>query len=285
MKRLLVTGSVVVAAGILYSSVALAETPEWRAWPLGQRLSLGVSAFRPKIDTKISLTGSENVIEGSIDFERDLGLKDTKSTPVGELKWRISKRNKFRFDYFDLSRSGQGNSKVLITINSPDGGPSVAIPIDTSVQSYVDIKVYNFGYEFSPVFNEKMDWSLGLGISWQDIALGIKDLESDDVEGDTKVAAPLPTLSTSFSYAINDKWLIDLGLGWLDLDLDLDNSGKFEGKIIRFNAGVRWQTWENVGFMLAYRSFDVDVNARDSDFNGKLDYSYKGPSFGINAYF
>ena len=60
-------------AGLLIlgnSGSALAEQAEWRAWPLGQRLSVGVSAYRPSLDTKVNLIAGP--IQGSIDFETNL---------------------------------------------------------------------------------------------------------------------------------------------------------------------------------------------------------------------
>ena len=273
-----------VAAG--YSgTVAAKEQPEWRSYAHGQRLTGSISAFRPKLNTRISVSDPESVIQGQIDFERDIGLDDSKSTGNLGVKWRISRRNKLRFDYFKLDRSGAGATQVQITIDPGDGGPNISFPIDAPVQGFVDIEAYNFGYEFAPIFNEKWDWSVGLGLSWQDIAIGVTDPTQPDRVAQTDVAAPLPTLSTSLTYVINDKWLLDLGLGWLDLELDLDNSGKFEGRILALDAGVRWQTWENVGFSAGFRSFDVEADVEDTDIKGSVDYDYNGPFFGINAYF
>ncbi len=264
---------------------AVAESPEWRSYPLGQRLNVGVSAFRPQLSTKITVFNPSSVIQGEIDFERDLSLKDTENTPVVFIDWRISRRNKLKFDYFKLDRSGFGPSGVTITIRPDDGSPPVSFPINTPLQSFFDIEVYNFGYEFAPVFNEKWDWSLGLGLSWQDIAVGIQAPNQPALRATADVEAPLLTFSTSLSYAVSEKWLLDLSLGWLDVAFDLDDSGKFEGSILSGSAGVRWQTWKHVGFQAGYQVFDLKADAEESDISGRLEYDYKGPYVGINAYF
>ena len=284
MTRLGVALIAVVVNGLLFVSPAQAEAPEWRSYPLGQRLTVGVAGFRPNIDTKISTTGPGNAIQGNIDFERDLGLEDSKTTTIGALRWRISKRNQLRFDYFNLDRSSQSSSEVSITIQ-PDSGPPVTFPVDTQLQSALDIEAYNLSYAFSILFDEKKDWSIGLGLSWQDIAASVTNPLDVTEFADIDVGAPLPTLNTTFSYAFSDKWLLDLGLGWLDVEFDLKDDGRFEGRIISLNADLRWQTWDHLGFVLGYRSFDVDVEAEDSDFNGDLEYDYRGPFLGVSAYF
>ena len=269
------------------SGSALAEQAEWRAWPLGQRLNVGVSAFRPKLDTKINLTAGD--IQGSIDFESNLGLDDTKSVPVANLRWRFFKRHSFRIDYFKLDRSGFGNVPVGVEI-CPEGEGCIPIEPEWDVNAFVDTEVINFGYDYSIIFNEKMNWSIGLGLSAQDFAVGLLTedpiVPDEPIEGRSDFTAPLPTLATTFSYAMTDKWILDLAVNWLEIDLDLDSSGKFDGRILGFDGGVRWQTFKNVGFALKYSSFDLDIEIDDGeDIAGTVKYKYRGPRLGINVYF
>lgn len=269
------------------SGSALAEKAEWRAWPLGQRLSVGVSAFRPKLDTKINLTAGE--IQGSIDFESNLGLDDTKSVPVANLRWRFFKRHTFRIDYFKLDRSGFGNVPADVSV-CPEGEPCIPIDPEWDVNAFIDTEVINFGYDYSIIFNEKMNWSIGLGLSAQDFAVGLLTEDPIEpgvpIEGESDFTAPLPTLATVFNYALTDKWILDVAVNWLEIDLDLDSSGKFDGRISNFDVGVRWQAFKNVGFALKYSSFDLDIEIDDGeDIAGKVEYSYRGPRLGVNVYF
>jgi len=283
-KLLLATMGLTV---LMYTGAALAEQAEWRSWPLGQRFTVGISAFRPKIDTKVSLTAGP--IQGTIDFEQNLGLDDTESVPLANLRWRFFKRHTFRIDYFDLDRSGAGLAPVDIRL-CPNGVCSPPLPIDWPVNSFIDVKALNFGYDYSIIFNEKLEWSIGLGLSLQDFTLGL--LTDDPLDPGTPIdvesdfVAPLPTIATTFSYAFTDKWILDLSFNWLDVDVDLDNSGKFDGRILAFDGGIRWQTWEHVGFALKYTAYDLEIDVDDGDdFAGVVDYRYRGPRFGVNIYF
>ena len=277
----------VVLFALNWATSALAEEAEWRAWPLGQRLSVGISAYRPRLDTKINLDAGP--IQGAIDFETNLGLEDTKSVPVLDLRWRFFKRHTFRIDYFKLDRSGFGNVPVGVNI-CIDPDPCIPIDPEWDVNAYVDVEVLNFGYDYSIIFNEKMNWSLGLGLSAQDFAVGLLTEDPDfpdvPIEGQSEFTAPLPSLATTFNYAFTDKWILDLALNWLEIDIDLDSSGKFDGRLLGFDAGIRWQTFKNVGFALKYTSFDLDMEIDDGDeIGGKINYKYRGPRLGVNVYF
>jgi hypothetical protein len=270
-----------------WTSPVMAEKAEWRAWPLGQRLIVGVSAYRPSLDTKVALTAGP--IQGTIDFESNLGLEDTKSTALASLRWRFFKRHTLRADYFDLNRSGLGTAPVGVEI-CVDGEDCVELDPIKDVNAFVDVEALSLGYDYSIIFNEKMNWSVGVGLSLQDFSIGLLTEEpeppNEPIEGRSKFTAPLPTLATTFNYAFTDKWILDLALNWLEIDLDLDNSGKFDGRILAFDAGVRWQTFKNVGFDLKYTYFNLDVDVDDGiDFAGAVEYKYRGPALGVNVYF
>lgn len=293
MKRFLL--SVVGVLLLSVSSVSLADSsdlPEWRAWPLGQRLNVGLGLYRPNIDTEVNLIAGP--ILGSISLEQNFGLDDSKSVPTLDLRWRFFKRHTLRFDYFELDRSGAGVAPANVAICPDDELDCIALPVEWPVNSFLDVQVFNLGYEYSIIFNEKMNWGVGLGLSAQDFKLGVltDDPTSENpevpeqIEVESSFTAPLPTLSTVFNYAFNDKWILDVGLNWLEIDTDIGDNGKFDGRIWAYNVGIRWQTFKNVGFFLAYTGFDLDVDVDDGeDFGGTVDYQYNGPRLGINAYF
>ena len=268
------------------------EKPEWRSWPLGQRLTVSVGGYRPAIDTELNLTAGP--ILGQINFEQNLGLDDTKSSPIVGLNWRFFKRHSLRVNYFELDRSGAGTAPANISVCDEPGNPSscIPLPIDWPVNSFIDTKVLNIGYQYSLIFNQKMNWGVGLGLSVQDFKLGILTEvpppfpPGPPIEAESGFTAPLPTLATTFSYAFNDKWILDASFDWLDVNFDLGGDGQFDGRILGFDVGVRWQTWDHFGFSLAYQSFDLDLDVTDNtEFAGAFDYTYRGPRLSVNAFF
>jgi hypothetical protein len=283
------TAAIFSLALLAISSAALAkDKPEWRSWPLGQRLSIGVAGYRPNVDTKVTLDAGP--IQGTIDFESDLGLSDREGVPIAALRWRFFKRHSLRVDYFQLDRSSFSEGPVNIDICTPPENPTTCLPIDgtAGVGAFIDTSVLNIGYDYSIFFNEKLNWSVGLGLSAQDFTLGVSGSTGGNVpaSAETKFTAPLPSLATTFNYAFTDKWLLDLSLNWLEVNIDLDSSGKFDGRILGFDGGIRWQTWKNFGFNLGYTFFNLDLEIDDGqDIGGNIEYKYQGPRLGVQWYF
>ena len=162
------------------------------------------------------------------------------------------------------------------------------------VNSYLDVDLRVIGYDYSVVFTEKMDWTLGVGLGVQDFRFGILTDnpnivipgQSEQIEVESKFTAPLPTLATSFTYAFTDKWLVRGALNWLQVDFSLGDTGKFDGSILGLDAAIQWKTFKHVGFILSYQAFDLDMKVDDGDeFGGDLKYEYRGPRLGLLGYF
>jgi hypothetical protein len=286
MKRFF--GLLLSLSFISFMGSAVAADNDWRSWELGKRLNVGVSLYKPSIDTKVVL-GVTGTIQGAIDFEQNLGLDESKALPFVDVRWRMAKRHTLSFDYFDLDRSGSGFSSADITLcDDPNNIPLSCVDIPAGTESLniaLDVKVFEIGYNYSIIFNEKMDWSVGVGLSAQDFQLNILSIDDTNLKGDVKFLAPLPTLATRFDYVFADKWIVGGAFNWLDISADF-NDVKFDGHILRADVGVQWQTFSNVGFFLNYTFLDLDASIEDGiDFGGSVEYTYGGPRLGINAYF
>lgn len=291
MKRLAIA---CLCLGILTASAASAgEKPEWRTWPNGDRLLLSVGYYRPFLDTVVSAQPVSDPLLGTrISFERNLGLEDTKGVPQASLLWRISKRNQLRLAYFELDRSGADVSGVDIRFGDQ------LFEANLPVQSFFDIRTLELSYAFSVIADRKKTLSLGVGVSLQELGLGLRgtaDLPDPlpdplppnlpQVEERLDVTAPLPTLDIRFSYAITEKWLIDLRGGWLSLGLDFDDNEDIEGRILNGDASLRYKAFNNLGIFFSLSAFDVRVDYRKRDLEARLEYDYWGPVIGLEAFF
>jgi len=271
---------------LLPSSIVAKEKPEWRSWPKGERVVAAISIYKPDLDTRVAIGDPEGNLGGLISFEQTLGLSDNKSTVFGYLDWRFFKRHSLSFNYFELDRSSSQAAGVIISI----GGESFEanVPINT----FFDIEVTEIHYNYSILFDHKKDLSIGIGVSLQDLGFGLQQTEDcgvpilcDDLRASYKTTVPLPTLTATWTYAFTDKWLLNIGLGWLAVELDLSDKEDLEGSIWNATSVIRWKTWQHVGFNFGFRRFDLDVDYRKRDAVAIVDYEYKGLAFGIEGYF
>ena len=247
--------------------------PEWHSWPMGERFGINVGAFFANLDTKIRLDGTGGALGTGIDFEQDLGLDDTKTRLMVEGHWRFFKKHRLDFSYFDLDRSGDGSSTINIRF-----GDNV-FQADLPLQAFLDIEVFNLGYSYSILFDEKKELAFGLALSFQDIAVGLKGtglLAGLDVSESTSVLAPLPTFTGRFAYAITPKWIVDTNIGYFTIEVD-SGGDELSGDIIAANAGVRWQLLKRFHLGLLYQFFRVDVETKGEARHLLIEYNYDGP--------
>ncbi len=185
--------------------------------------------------------------------------------------------------YFSLDRSGSSISNV--TIRFGDRAFRANLPIET----FFDAEVLNLGYSFSPIFDEKKEFKIGLALSFMDIAAGLQGSETLAgitlrVSEETTVLAPLPTFTSGFAYAFTDKWILDLGVGYFTVEVDIGDKD-YSGSIVTLIGGIKYKAFKHFGFGLTYDWFNVNLDVTGGRVDWDLDYKYKGPTFSISAYF
>lgn len=254
---------------------ALAD--EWRDWAFGERFRLAVGYYSPDITTTVQISEVDGITPNDpVDLENELGLDDSDQTFLAALDWRFARRHELALRYFALDRSA---SRVLDTEVEID---DTVYPVGAEVDTKLDISVFEVAYAYSVIFTERSDLSLGIGVSAQDFDFAIAS-RAHGLE-DSNFVAPLPTLNINYDYALNDKWYLKTGFGWLDVSFDVDDAD-IDGSIIRYDVGVEWRALKNVSVGLAYSVFDVEVDYADDEDNASFDYRYKGPVLSLSTYF
>jgi hypothetical protein len=247
--------------------------PEWRSWPMGERFAVNVGSFFANLDTKVRLDASDGSLGTGIDFEQDLGLDDTQTRIMAGGYWRFFKRHRLDVSYFDLDRSGDSSSTVNISFGDE------VFQADLPLHAFLDIEVFNLGYSYSILFDEKKELAVGLALSFQDLTAGLQGTVAGqplEVSESSSVLAPLPTFTGRFSYAITPKWIVDANIGYFTIEVD-SGGDELSGDIIAGNAGVRWQLLKHFHLGLLYQFFHVDVNTKNETKQLAVEYDYFGP--------
>lgn len=273
-----------IAALLALPVVASAgEADDWRSWALGDRVRIGVGIFAPSIDTEVSASENSATAGTTIQLEQDLGLSDSESTELAFAEWRFFKRHSLALEYFDLERSANQASDITIEF----GGETFSANVP--IQSFFDINAVELNYRYSVLFDEKKDWYIGVGVAVQQLDFGLEAAAPGGGGGviseTVDTTAPLPTLRTGFSYALTDKWILEFDLGYLAVELDLDDDETFDGSVWTGRAGVRWRALDNLSLELAYADFRVDLEYEEPDLLAAVDYEYRGPLFGVSLQF
>ena len=264
-------GILIVAVSLIASGLAYGQS----SGPFDYRLGFFGGAYFAEVDTNlrwdsslIRRHGDRTGIEPRHEGQR-LGSFN------GAFEWRFFNRHALSVSYFKLTRSGLADAPFNIIIDGE------TIPIGAEVSSSFSAKVTSLKYDFAFLKRDNLMMDVGLGLSVQDLGITIA-AEDDDVFEEGDVTAPLPTITLGLNWAITPSFIANLDVGWFDLKID-----NIKGEITELNAGVTWKPWQNVGFNLAYNYFDVSgrVTDEEGDFEGRLNYDFKGPLLGIVATF
>ena len=255
--------------------------PEWRSWPMGHRVGVKVGGFFANLNTMVRLDGTDGSLGFEIDFEQDLGMDETKTRPMVEAYWRFAKKHRLDFSYFNLDRSGDSSTTVDIKFGDN------TFQADLPLQTFFDVEVYNLGYSYSILFDEKKELAVGLALSIQDFSVGLQGTvlgQPLEVRESQSVLAPLPTFTGRFSYAITPKWIVNTNVGYFTIELDFGGD-ELSGDVIAVNAGVKWQLLNRFHLGLLYQYFHVDVNTKGEARQLIIKYTYDGPVFYVGMSF
>ena len=280
----LVNAAVVTAVAILAltgpGEAYAEEDAAWRDDPLGYRFVLGVGLYGPRLDTIVRRDSSSGILGTVIDFESTLGMDDKDLLPLVFAYYRVAKKHRISFQYFRLERRGDSVAEGAIRFGDE------VFPANLPLSSYFNVDVYTLGYSYSFIHDEKKELAISVGVQIQDIEVGIAgNLGPGLLRSESDVMAPLPTFGGSFDYAISDKWIFTSLIGVFGIEIDFGDESKFSGKILQINTGIKYKAFNNVGFALQYNYFYVDVDVKDSDWVGLLNYEYRGPVLAVSIYF
>ena len=286
MNKLQVRTLTLVAAVLTAGSPLAAQSESnWDDWPLADRWTVSAGYFVPDLDTTVIVTDENQIVGTGISFEKNLGLDNSKGTALLGVDWRFARRHLLSYRYFDLSRSSiSTDSTVTIAIGE------TVFDLTLPIQSFFDVTANEVSYAYSLLFDERKELAIGIGLSVQDLELGLQGTASSPQPGaiiDSRLdsTAPLPTLNVGFDYAFTDRWLFVSRLGWLAVEADFAADEELSGEIINATIGISWHAFEHVGFFAHYQVFDVDVDYLESGDLFAIDYNYKGPVIGANVRF
>ena len=243
--------------------------------------ALYLGAFMTVMDTNFSLgTGG---LSGEVNGEDGLNLDENPVAFRVDAFWRITRRNRIDFMYYDLSRDASASTRE----NIPDGKGGT-IPIGTNTDTKNDFRIYKLSYAYSFFKNEHAALAAGLGVFVVDVDFQLK-AEGLGKVASTKLTVPIPAFNLKATFAITPKWMLyqHLDLFYLEVDkyagklvvkvktqinkftciliyLEVD---KYAGKLVDLGFNLDYNFWKyggvGIGADLVYLDYAEDKNGDD----------------------
>ena len=281
MKKLFLTVCAFIISGSFIGSVAVAA-PYTGTHPLQtDTFSMGVGVFFSDLDGEVWADPERTDGDLAIDLQDDLGLDDSDELPALAFTWRISERQRFQFEYFEIGSDGSG--KVERNIEWDDLEFLAGVKLKGGME--MDIGRGFYGYSF--LKDEKKEFGAGLGLHYLGAELYIEGEALKDGQSVASAKADiddwyiLPNLGLFGNYAFSEKWLALGRVDWISADLY-----DYDGTLWNVEAALQYQAFKNFGVGLAYRYLSLDLEySGDKKSDWAFDLDYSGPLVFFTANF
>jgi hypothetical protein len=267
------------------AAVALLGSPAVRAEDapdlLTDSFQVALGTFVVASEPTVQLNG-ETGSGDHVNFDEALGGGDATRIRL-DSHWRFgdSNRHKVKAIAFSVSRE---NSK---TIDRDIEWGGEVYPVNAKVDAEFQFSVLEAAYEYSFLHrdNYELAGSVGLHYTTLDASLKAKAEGSggavtEDISRSGSVDLPLPVLGLRGFWSLSHDFWLDATAQFFALSID-----EYDGNLQDYRVLVTWQPKSWLGVGVGYNQFSVDVDIDKDNFNGSLDWTYRGPIVYYSASF
>jgi hypothetical protein len=256
-----------VASGPSIAEDAIPDNPVLR-----DRFFIAIGGYLPTASTDVRLDSATLGAGANVNFEDTLGLDERKLTPEFLARWRFTERWRMEMEYFRLDRSGTRTLNGAIQVGDK------VYSVNEELQSEFNIAVTRISVGYS--FFKTRDKELGVGIGAH--VANIETRLNGSIVGTegADATAPLPVLSLYSQFALTDKWSAGARFDRFAVEVD-----QYRGDISSLGLDLQYQAFRHVGIGIGFRTLDIELEAEEDDFRGKIESRFSGPIFYLNASF
>ncbi len=199
-----------------------------------------------------------------VDGEDVLGLEENFTVFRVDALWRITRRNRVDFTYYEMKRDGSSS----LPIDIPGIGPT-----GSRVDTNFDMTILRGSYAWSFFKNEYFDLGISAGLYGMDVDFKMERKDpGGGGEQKTDFTVPLPVLGLRGSFALTPKWFIRQSFDYFYIDI-----GDYEGQLLDFNVALEWNALKYLGVGVGYNYVQMDLDYDGSDdFLSAINLSYGG---------
>ncbi len=276
MKRLLPFLSL-----LILSSISIAQNKDSianRSYPwFVEKYKVSAGFFVPVNNTSIAvgIQGGANGTE--VDFERDLGFNKNSATFMAAFQWRVSRRSRVNFNYYNINRSSSHtlNKDIIFKDDTFHSG--------STTSSFFNTAIYQVSYGYALISKPKFEAGLMIGAHVVGLNTGIGINGPNGAltkNSDFRITAPLPDLGIWGGYAITDRFAVNLEGDYLSLTVN-----EYTGSILAYNVYFTYKILKELDVSLGYTGLNCKLDVVKEHANGHFKWGYNGPSLSASFSF
>jgi hypothetical protein len=276
MRRHWMTLLATLAIGVQAGPAASADTaPDL----LSGRGFFSAGMFSNHTDLQIRFDPSSLKAGTEVDWDQRFGLADTHRFRAEGL-WRFKPRHHLRFLYTDYSQTDGARIDKEIQWGED------LIPVNSDVTGRLGFEIVELAYEYSVLKRADYELAASVGVHYTALSaeliatLNSVGIGSRVVGGEAPVDAPLPVVGLRGLWRLGRNVYLDAQVQYFSLTIN-DIAGSLSNR----RAALIWQPSTRWGVGVGYDAFEVDVQLKDGDFRGTVDWAYRGPQLFVNYTF
>lgn len=240
-----------------------------------QRVTFIASLGRNSFDTRMRSDTTPTLQGTLLSAEDDLGLDRGKLAGTAELTIRVRNRHRFRIatDYLAMERQGTASLARDITY----GGS--LFRSGEQVESFLDLRRYSAMYLYSPVRNDGLELSVGLGAALIDFSSAVT-LPARGLEERDDGTAPAPSVAIEGLWHVSGKWYLEGRASHLRGVVN-----EATGRLTSFSANAVWEWRPGMAFSLGYEGYHVAAESRYASAPGAFKLKVDGPRLAVRVGF
>jgi len=260
----------------LFSSPVTAQTAEDYHPFLTDKFNLQLGIFWPSKDVTLQIDGSSPGEE--IDIDEEFGLSNADVTGSLTFRWRFGEKWSLAGQYWSTDDTG---SAIL---EEDLEWEDVIFKAGTFAKVGVKSKIARVFFGRTLHTGPRHEFGAGAGFHWMELDTFIEGeiIIDENTTGFHRAsvdgAIPLPNIGAWYMYSWSPKWLVQVRADWLSASI-----GDYSGSLWNAQAGIHWQTFENLGVGLYYNNFYLDVDVDKSDWHGRVENTNRGPFLALTA--
>lgn len=210
-----------------------------------------------------------------LNLEDDAGLASDESVFRAGAFYRLGRRHRFDFDWYDTNRTSRQRLLAGVTIDDE------FIGINELLDTEFGIELFKINYQYNFWKDDVNELGLMVGGYIANINYSLALPERNRVLETKDTTAPLPVIGLRYTNALTDKLRTSWSFNAFALEV-----GDWEGQLFDLAFGAEYNIWKNVGAGMSFNFFSASIeNKNRDDFNGKFDYDVASLLFYGKLYF
>jgi hypothetical protein len=270
-----------VALLLAFSGASAGESYEPVSALRDGTFQLRVGVFFADLDSSISIDSDLGRIGDGLDFERDLGMSETKSTLYGGASWRFATKHILEWEFFDLGRGG------LTTVEKSWDIGDTTILANGQIASSFNVRINRFTYKYRFFENSRTSVNFMAGLHGMRVNANLALSGNLIVDGEPvfvlpnepnvevdKTKLPLPHFGLGINYALTPQLTGHAMVKGFVLEI-----GDTYGRLIEANIGAQYQLGESFGIGAGIKWFFLDVvEDETARVDVSMDFDFFGPA-------